>query len=287
MNRDQRIKRVGKGEFRSRLAVEDVLVERNMEFYSLVNKFGKMERVLVLSKDPIPSPLMQYMFYLKITSVTDKYLKKLIHDLMYINPAIDQEGLVKMTSFIIRALVYQDPDSKEYKLSYEQVHPVVLKESTLAELDGVEVYADKVVLFERNTMMTGKERQVISTQSRSYRDSFLSSEIIHNKAIQLVGQKDLYAVSKGIVHKEVKNNRGLKSLNTFNKHIADKTVKILKDSLEERRFRTPREAEQFEVYKVYREKKMTTAQMVSAMGVSFSTLAFFSRVFKEFKNRVV
>jgi len=275
MDRDSRIKKVRKGEFRSRLALEDVEVDKNTEMYSITNTYNREESVMVCCKDPIPCPLMQYIFYLKITTIKDKYLKRMVGDLMYLNPGIDAEGIRKMTMFIVTSLVYKKPDSG-YSLTYEELHPVVEKLAAIAEIEGVEVYADKVVLFEKDTMLTGNERQQIGAQTRAYRDGYLNSEIIHNKALQIVGRQEPYAVSKVVVHKEVKDKKGLKTIKTFNKHIAGKTLKVLEESLEERKFRSPREADQFEVYKDCREKKMSTAQMVKKMGVSFSTLAYFS-----------
>lgn len=284
MNRDKRIKGVSKGEFRSKLSLEDILPSITDEFYFILNEYNRKERMLVMYKMPIAVPFMDYVFHIKVKSTSDKYLIRFIHDLMYFNQGIDDQGLKKMTSFIITSIVLFNKMIGKPCLTFEQVYPVVCKEAALAELQGVETNSDKIVVFEKTTMLTTKQRRELTSETRYYRNSYLHEEVIHNKALTLVDKYPNFAVGKRDVHTEVANRKGLKTYRSFNKHIADKTVKILEEALNIRKFKSAEEVEEFEKYQVLKDTH-TTAEIAKELGISYSTIAKYSKIVKEFESR--
>lgn len=287
MIRDPRIKRVGKGEFRSRLSIEDVVPGTSDETYGIYNQFQRQERILVLAKQPIPVPFMEYVFHIKVKSVDDKYLKRYVFDLMYFNQGIDEVGIKKMTEFVIRTIVLFNKYVKLPCLSYEEVHPLVVGWCTEAELLGLEVLSDKVVLFEKSTVLPGEDRRKLGFETRQYRDSYLHEEAIHNKAIYLIDKHKTFAVGKKAVHDTMIKRRGLTTYKSFNKHIADKTVEVLKDTLEVRKFKSEDEANKFERFKQWRSEGINTADIVKDLGVSYSTISKYNKILKEFEEREI
>lgn len=285
--RDKRIKRVGKGEFRSKLSVEDILPGVLDETYSIHNRFSKYENILVMAKAPLLYPFMDYAFHIKIKSLDDKYLKRFVADLSYLNEGIDEEGMKKMTTFIVKNFVFFNTLIKRPCLSFEKVFPKVVELIAIAELNGYECNADRLVVFSQNTLLEKEDRQKISFETRSYRNTYLHEEVIHNKAMTLVSKYPSFAVGRREVHNEVSDRKGLKTFRSFNKHIAEKTVKVLDEALELRKFRSAKEVQEFEKYRQWRSEGINTADIVIELGVSYSTVAKYSRILKEVEQREI
>lgn len=277
---DNRIRPIKQNEFRTHLSLEDVYSGLG-KLFPVFNSFGRYENVVVFADNPISCPLMNYMFYVKVDNVNDPMLLRAVKDLVYINPGIERQphSIKKLSEYLYSSIVIREMvDSTEF---FNFIPSLV----TRAILEGEEIHTDRVVLFEKNTMLSSKEKILISKNSRQYRTQLLQGELIHNKALELVEVFDILQISPRTVHQEVKESPGLKTYRTFKNYVLDKTIKMLEDTNKFKFFKSEKELEQYKNFTLLKSiGTYSTRDIVKMIGISYSTAANFNKIDEELVN---
>lgn len=272
---DQRIKPLLPGEFRSVLCLEDIRDDISFgEYYPVAVPSGGTERVLVLADMPIKTPYMRKYYGLKIKSLSDPLLVKAVSEFLYFNKDIDEMGLQKMTTFLIRYLMVESP-----ALVYETVLPMVQQIANNPE--PIHLLADVVVLFQRGSRIPPEERKQMSLQSRALRNSKLAGEIIHN-ATQTVIETippALMVTQRKVLEESKNQGKHIKSKHTLNKHIKVETKMLMEEANLGRYFRTEKSLNKFKKFLAL--PPMSMDKYAAELGVSKTTVAKFIEIHDE------
>ena len=271
--KDSRILKLRKGEFRSKLAIEDVKLE-GVDIFELQNPHGRTEKVVSCIENPIKIPYINY-FGSKITHKDDPYLMSLVFDLMYLNKGIDPLGVKKMIEFIIRRAVKWIGNKP--MLKFEDIEETVKSYVRMSEKMSYEPLSDVIVLFERSTMLTPEERRSISLQCRSERNSNLHGALIHNAAITAIDlTKEQLIITRPRVLQQVTKNK-IKTIRTLNKHMRNDTIKLLEKANVGRLFNSEKSMEKFEKFLAL-PIGTTSREAAEQLGVSLSTITEFKNI---------
>lgn len=269
---DRRIKDVGKGAFRSRLAIEDVDT-RGMQPVEVVTQAGPLETVFMCVDDPIHVPIISH-FRKGVTSDKDPYLEKLIEHLMFFNRKIDNVGIKKMTEYLVRVHVRKRDEVPVLRFEdlHDKVHDLVEKYRHATP----PTYRRISVLYKRDTMLSASERRNYSLQTSRARLSVLKGELIHMAALTAieVTQPEL-KITKPRVLREVYTD-GINSVRTLKNHMREETVDMLNQVNASRNFLSEKTLEKFYEY-LQLPPETTTREAADILNISLSTVADFKK----------
>jgi hypothetical protein len=273
--KDSRILPLNRGDFRSKLTLDDVKHE-GIKIYQIDNTFGRSENIGVCIENPIKITYINF-YRSKITKKTDTYLQELVEDLMYFNYNIDMGGVKKMVTFLVNKCVKHVDD--EPCLKYEDIYGTVLFHIKASRQKLPNLLSDVVVLFEKGTMLTSEERRAISLQTRALRGHMLNGELIHNAAITAIKlAKAQLNITRPRVLEQVED-RKIKTVVTLNKYIREDTVALLSKANVERHFKTERSLEKFKIFLTLPET-MSLDEIARELEISKGTVVMFKKLLK-------
>ena len=161
-------------------------------------------------------------------------------------------------------------------LKFEDIAETVRLRVEKGMFEEYDLLTDVVILFERNTMLTAKERRSISMETRILRSTKLNGELIHNAAIIAIGvEKERLLITKPRVLTHIEEQR-IRSVSTLNKHIREDTVDLLTKANRKRIFKTETSLDKFEKYLAL-HKGILSRDAADRLGVSLSTINQFKK----------
>jgi hypothetical protein len=278
---DNRVTVYGSDVFRPRLSMEDVngglLVDVYSSNESLATNGGLSfsEKAMVFLNNPLVIPNTKYLYSSRLTSLKDPLLKRCVRDLMFLNPNIGDVGIGKMATWIVRYFVGNDENDNK-ALSYEELLPTVARfcgEYGGGDVDIIET--NRVILYKRNSLLSGNDKRWYSNHYRGKRVSSLFADLIHEGAIIASSRvyKDLI-IGKPTV---LKYTDKLKTIRTLNKYIAPRTLLLLEDENTTRHFKTQASLDKYLDFVEMYDGKKSLDRYTHALGISKSTAV-------EFKN---
>lgn len=240
---DKRIK-VFKGcIFRPQLSMEDVVSGQGelIDVYSSdVNLSSEevqfSEKALLFLDKPIVYPNMTYLFSMRLRSLDNPILERLIRDLMFLNPHLKDEGVKKMTSWIISFFVGVNDDKKKF-ITYEDLLPIAYKYCEEYYGGDVEIIeSDKIILYKANSLLLSDDKRWHTNQYRNKKISKMLGEVIHQGVI--LASETLHRnlkISKSSVV-EYSRSEEVRTVRKMNFHILPESEKMLNDENSRRYF---------------------------------------------------
>lgn len=270
---DPRIKPVSKGGFRYSLSIEDIVVsDPSFESWTITNDYGRSEMVVLAISDPVKITYVD-MFSKSISSITDGRIAGLVEDLMYFNQGIDDRGIRKMVEYIVRNVIYKGEGNIPV-ISYEDLYPKVAAYCKAEH--SYDIIADKIIFFEKDSMLTTEQKRAMAVSARSTRHSILKGEIIHNAALTAINIGDYrLQITKPRILGQVDKNK-IRTVRTLNKHIREDTEKLISKHNRERIFKTEKSLEKFKAF-LELPDGLTFREAAFELNVSLSTISEFNK----------
>lgn len=280
---DSRVIRLSPDRFRFSLSTSDintgegsgvVVSSSNSSLYDSNGQYEYVEEALVFLDSPIVVPSMSYVYRVRLYSVTDPYLDRVIGDLMFLNPGIGVKGLNKLTSWVVSYFVGID-DNGDKVLRYEDLRPIV---SRLSISEHQIIESDRIILYKDSSLLFGKDKRWYSNVFRSRYISTLKGELIHQGA--LLASKRVYEhliLSRMLV---LHHTNGINSVNTLNKYIEDRTLRFLEDSNYSRHFKTQVTAKNFVKFLDCYRPDLALTYYVDNLGISKRTAVDFRNLMR-------
>ena len=280
MRLDDRIKRRSPDQFRHSLRLEDVVdIEMCDDVIEVVSSAdGSVEYAGIFSENPIVYPHMPYGIMSKVQD--DQDLEDLVTALLFLNPTIGPEGLIKMAGYIYKYFVYYDDDG-EPDLTLDYVNQACATIASNYEDDDDYPIAEsiRVILFQNFSTLTknDKARYRGEQMSKWWRKEI--GEFIHKAAIYTVATTPY---PKMITHGMIRENTfvvsgdsetGISLNRTIKSRMLSKTVKLLERDGRSR-YVSDR---QYEKWLMYMEmpKTASLSDMTSKLSISKSTAVQF------------
>lgn len=287
-----RITRNKTGKIREKLCFEDIEVphmEVLIGFEMIGIEHTKYGEAYVWFKEPIRVPNFKKFYASRIKSVTDPYLIELIERLLYLNPKPDALGIKKIVEHII--LRFSKIEMKESKvkmgefiatpiLKFEEVEAVV---KTVINLKS-EYSPDREVsvLFKRESELSKGEKISISHRHRSSMAKAKMESVIHTAAEILIEQKELITVNNSRIRSTelVRTEKGVSSLNTISKYMADRTKRVIQEHNSIAPFKSEKAQRMYEKY-LQLPKGFSVKWYAESLGTSNSTVIEFKELEKK------
>jgi len=260
------------GEFRTGFFYEDIVDGATWgEAAEVTTPTGTIEKVLILDQVPIKIPYMQVYYARKIKGIKDPFIAEVLRDFMFFNEGIDQAGISKLVSFIVRYLCLPAAG-----ITYETLYPVAYE--MIPHLPDPELLYDQVILFQRGSLLPAKERKSMSLQVRGMRNSYLFGEIIHNATLAAIDKSHpkLKITKFKVLEETASSGREIKSVKTLNVHIKEETEHVLDVANSHRHFTTGKSLNKYKKFLAL--PPMSVRDMSATLGVSKSTVMKYREV---------
>lgn len=283
MIRDERIKDVSAGEFRSKLYIDSV-TEYGGVYEYVTSENGKDELIGLYHENPIICPSFSYMYCLKVSNVRDRFFKQAVSDYTYINPNIDNKGLYLMAEHIQKYLVKRDSSTRISLISISDIFKEVKKLHKAFESENDKIRLETiVVVFNKNSILTKEEKISFSRMVRHHRKSIVYGQLIHEEAQIMLEERKYYAISKRDVHKGMSGIRGLSTYKSFNKYITAATEELLNEDLRIKLIKSEKEYNKLKEYNALRNAGLTSVEAMKKLRISNRTAINFNKIINKIK----
>ena len=278
MELDSRVKRLSPGEFRSDIHREDirkgygelVVVYSSDERFVDDRGMNISEEALVFVDDPIVVPNMKYVFKVRIRSVRNHMLKRVVSDLMFLNPNIGTEGIKRMAEWIMRVMVHYDKEEKRYAIDRGSlIDAIELLKDSQEVVDMEIIEKNKVILYKRYSALTPSDKAHYGMEYRGMRIGKLADEIIHEAAIY--ASEKIHEMLKIKQRHVIEYSKEPITRYMYNRYIQDRTVRFLEDENNFRHFESDKSLEKFLLMIDMYDESKPVRYYTESLGISSST----------------
>lgn len=277
MKLDSRIKRFSGNYFRFFLSIDDIIDLDNCVIQS-VDDGEIVEQAALFTDSPIVYPYIPYSKRYKIGCDDLEELDDIICSYLFLNPTIDHYGLNKMADFISRYHLHYI-NNEEPSIDFDDLLAACVELRDKYPTEDIPITeTDKVVLYQRGSLLSTGVRRNFSNYSRMLRSKLLWEDLIHNSAIFTIkNEEPMKIISRPMVmrssEKLVSNgeiSRPIRSSFIYEKYIKDKTKKLLIKAGKHRHVHS-RSFDKWEQFIELDTDNMTMREITEKLSISNST----------------
>lgn len=287
---DERIKLLGDSDFRPQLSSQDVKKGYGLEVdvfssnESMSNHgIEYSEKALLFLDKPICVPNTSYLFQRRLYSIKDdKKIERVVKDLMFINPNINEYGIKNMTSWIVNFYVYTN-DAGKKRITHEQLLPKVsyyCEKYKGGDVDIIE--SSKVVLYKKDSLLTPEDKRWYSNHFRNKTVSKMLGDAIHEAAILAAETEHEYLkLTYAIL---LDHTDKIKDIKTIKRNVEERTVRFFEDENKVRCIETRTTAEKFNSFKEVYDNNYPLDFYTKELNISKTTAVGFKKLITKIKR---
>tara|TARA_R110000851_G_scaffold87648_1_gene191068 strand:+ start:25639 stop:26493 length:855 start_codon:yes stop_codon:yes gene_type:complete len=283
MQRSNKIQDVGPGEFRTKLCLEDVLVEGSLTY---ISDDENHEGNALVADDTLHVPNFNLYFKKCFETTEDQEFKDIVASFLYINPGLykDSLGTNKFVQFIFsnfmggRAMEKYNIDLSTFK---DTIKKWMYTYELTNEFPLCCSFKNQDVFYERNCTLTTGQKSGFTRMVRANKMSYHFGEVIHMAAEHVIeGAHEQLEITNSVI---LRNSSigSIPSSRFISKHMKPVTKTMIDYANVGRTIKTEKTLGKYQEYTKMINDGKSVRETIKEIGISKSTYLQFKNIDNE------